>query len=545
MKKLVSILLALTMILAMSTTAFAASITISGGADRTYEGYQLLTLTTSLKTSTHPTTCTGTHSEGCYNYSYTVNSKYLTILQNETFTNAPASFWNDTTNKKPVTADGVTEEQILLYLNTLTSDTSTGTLRLAADRIYRAIQDWNKAQTEETKKITPDDKDLSEVAQGYWMIADVTNLTGAEGKANSLVMVDTAGQDNLTITPKTALPSLKKEVLDINNSTDANITDNEWADSADHDIGDAVPFKLTATLPSNLANYETYEIIFHDKLSAGLKLKAESIQVYMYANQAAAAADTGEPESDYLLGGDYFTTTTTGLSEGYTFTVSCDDVTAIPNVTANTVFVVYYEATLEGADVITGSDGNTNEAYLEFSNNAYTDSTGKTAKDTVKVFTYKLVINKVDENTLPLAGAGFTLYKKSALNSHEYIAVGGELKGENMTQFIWKGLDDGDYMLKETTVPDGYNKMEDRYFTITATHTDGDAPALTEVKSAEMGNGDLSTGTITNQITNNTGTVLPSTGAKGTMMLIGGGSLLAMLAAVFMVTRKKMSIYED
>ena len=39
------------------------------------------------------------------------------------------------------------------------------------------------------------------VAQGYWMIADVTDLDGNE--ANSLVMVDTKGQDALTITPKT------------------------------------------------------------------------------------------------------------------------------------------------------------------------------------------------------------------------------------------------------------------------------------------------------------------------------------------------------
>jgi len=38
---------------------------------------------------------------------------------------------------------------------------------------------------------------------------------------------------------------------------------------------------------------------------------------------------------------------------------------------------------------------------------------------------------------------------------------------------------------------------------------------------------------------------LPSTGAEGTMMLIVGGSMLIAVAAVFMITRKKMSIYED
>ena len=46
-------------------------------------------------------------------------------------------------------------------------------------------------------------------------------------------------------------------------------------------------------------------------------------------------------------------------------------------------------------------------------------------------------------------------------------------------------------------------------------------------------------------IVNNTGTILPETGAMGTMWLILGGSIFVILAAVFMITRKKMSVYED
>ena len=66
MKKLVSMLLALAMILAMSTTAFAAedtTLTIKDSTGRTYNGYQLLKLTTSLKCSE-----THTHGDNCYNY---------------------------------------------------------------------------------------------------------------------------------------------------------------------------------------------------------------------------------------------------------------------------------------------------------------------------------------------------------------------------------------------------------------------------------------------------------------------------------------------
>ena len=56
MKKLISIIMVLALILAMSTTAFAAQftqLTINDNDDRTYAGYQLLNLTTSLKQQNH------------------------------------------------------------------------------------------------------------------------------------------------------------------------------------------------------------------------------------------------------------------------------------------------------------------------------------------------------------------------------------------------------------------------------------------------------------------------------------------------------------
>ena len=46
-------------------------------------------------------------------------------------------------------------------------------------------------------------------------------------------------------------------------------------------------------------------------------------------------------------------------------------------------------------------------------------------------------------------------------------------------------------------------------------------------------------------IENNTGMELPSTGGKGTMMLITIGSMVAMAFAVLLITHKKMSVYHD
>lgn len=545
MKKIISIIMGLAMILAMSTTAFAAQLTINDNDNRDYEGYQLLTLTTSLKQN--HTTHEGNHSKGCYNYAYTVNGKYREILWAETFANGSNDIWGNKGKPNSVDSESVTTAQkdawIMAYFNAQSSDSDNtyGSMRDVADRLYRAIKAKNVEA--DAKKLTGNGDNI---AQGYWIFADVTDLNGDEA-ANSLVMVDTAGQDPVVITPKTALPTIEKKVQDINDSTDNDgIKNNEWYDSADHDMGDTVPFKLTATLPSNVANYGTYKLAFQDRLSDGLEFKESSVKVLMYNTKALAEADVELKTPAKDVTGSFEPVKTEGLADGCTFEVACENVLAIEGatVTKDTVFVVYYEATLmENAAV--GAAGNSNEARLEFSNDPYSTGTGKTEFDKVEVYTYKVVINKTDADGKALKGAGFTLYKKGT--DGNYAAIGNELKGADMTTFTWVGLDDGDYKLVETTVPAGYNKMPDTEFTVTAGHdetTNDNDPDLISL-SGDIGTGNIEAGTIEEDIVNYTGTVLPETGAQGTFFLICGGSILVVLAAVFMITRKKMSVFEE
>jgi LPXTG-motif cell wall-anchored protein len=155
-----------------------------------------------------------------------------------------------------------------------------------------------------------------------------------------------------------------------------------------------------------------------------------------------------------------------------------------------------------------------------------------------------LTINKKDESNKPLQDAGFELYKKNT--EGQYVLIGTEQSGDDNATFQWKGLDDGDYKLVESTVPAGYNKMADIEFSITAEHNEkADDPKLITLEGGNLVDGDFALdGIIVQDIKNYTGTVLPETGAKGTIGLILGGSALAILAVVFMITRKKMSVYE-
>ena len=510
MKKIVSLLLALVLIIAMSIPAFATEITIHDSEERSYAGYQLLNLSVSLKSTD---TCQGnTHTDTCYNYAYTVNEKYEEILQ------ALAG-----------------EGDILAYFAGLQGDIEwgvtggEGTLRDAAEDIYAAILEAN------LEADLPTITDTDSIAQGYWLFVDVTDLNNAED-ANSLIVLDTKGLETLTITPKTALPTMEKKVLDINDSQDGDIDDNtDWQDSADHDINDSVPFKLTATMPGNLEYYDTYTLVFHDTPANGLNLEEDTVQVFADGDEVTGSFTVEDCSKEGCT---------------CTFTIGCADVLAIEgvNVTKDTVFEVYYKATLGPDDVVIGAAGNANLAYLEFSNNPNGEGIGKTEEDKVIVFTYELIINKVDAADNALPGAGFILYKKDAAGT--YNQIGNELKGETMTTFVWSGLDDGDYMLKENTVPTGYNQLEDIYFTISAEHDEeAEEPALTGLTStkgtANFGIVHVTDGTITEKIVNRAGTVLPETGAKGTMLLLTFSSMLVLVAAVFMITRKKMSVYED
>jgi LPXTG-motif cell wall-anchored protein len=104
-----------------------------------------------------------------------------------------------------------------------------------------------------------------------------------------------------------------------------------------------------------------------------------------------------------------------------------------------------------------------------------------------------------------------------------------------------------------------YNTIADIEFVVDATHktewlAGGNSAfedliakntAGTVIVFADQDADGLEDGKLEGNIENYKGTVLPETGAEGTFLLIAGGALLAIVAAVFMVTRKKMSVYED
>lgn len=373
-----------------------------------------------------------------------------------------------------------------------------------------------------------------EVVGGYYLIKDQDgSLSGSEPYTTYLVSV----VGNVTIKPKSNdVPEFEKKLKDTNDST-GDVSG--WQDSADYDIGDYIPFRLQGTVPEDYDSYKTYYYAFHDKEEAGLTFDPSSVEVHLGDENGAIISD-----NYYKVA----TKTSGTLSDTEcTFEIVFDDLKNIPSVTANSTITVTYKSRLN-ENAVLGKQGNVNTAKLEYSNNPRGNGTGTTPWDNVIVFTYKVVVNKVDQNRQPLEGAEFTLTKKLKDGTENVIPM--KIDTSNKALFTLSGLDDGVYTLTETVTPAHYNTISPITFTVNADHTitweaDPRNTVLTSL-SGNTASGEITfthnetDGSLTTDVVNNIGTTLPGTGGIGTTIfyVIGGGLMVA--AAILLITKKRM-----
>ena len=484
MKKLMAALLAVAMVCAMAIPAFA-TVDITG---HTFEAYQIFAGDLNEGTLSNVTWGHNVTTATLLNYLKTANAAYSAC-----------------TDAKDVA-------EVLSQHNDLASDFA----KIAADHVT------GTAMATGTGSVTLP-------SAGYYLIVDTTDVANKHD-AKNLSLLKVSGATTVTPQVKTDIPTLEKKVKDINDTTGVK---SDWQDSADYDIGDTIPYKLTATL-GKLDNYDKYYVKFVDTMD----------HLTYVANSASVKLDTTElTPTQYKLTWD---------ETSKTLEIEITDVKAL-GAGNGSVITVKYNATLDDTAVI-GSTGNPNEAHLVFSNNPNGAGYGKTPKDKNIVFTYKVDANKVDPDLNKLPGAAFELFKhvkdSSGNPTWESKGVVNATKNSDgiytidnattVTEFAWNGIDDGDYKLVEVVTPAGYNTMAELLFTVTATHSEtADAPVLITL-SGDTFSGDVNTGVLTSQIINNRGTTLPGTGGIGTTIfyVVGGGLMVA--AAILLITKKRM-----
>lgn len=380
---------------------------------------------------------------------------------------------------------------------------------------------------------------------GYYLIK---NTSVGEGEVFTDYILRVVG--DVTVNPKSGNPTLDKQIR--HNETGL------WGVVGDNQIGDTVEFRTLTTVPI-VSGYTQYTYVIHDEMSAGLTSNVRS-------NEDV----TIKVNDETVLDKKYYTVTVDGTNANK-FTVTVDVLNAIKDgkmVEGNTLYTYYTGILNENAKVY--NDGKQeNKAYLEYSNNPHDNTTtNKTPEKVVYDWTFKMGVKKVDgADGTPLTDAKFVLSKNGNCslgtigddgtpstttdlidlieNSDGSYTVapagytGSVVNVMTAGDITINGLDDATvYYLYETKAPAGYNRLTAAVrFEITATYSDA-GDNCTSVTATV--NNDVQSSVSVN-VRNNKGSTLPSTGGIGTTIfyVIGGG--LMAVAAVLLVTKKRMN----
>ena len=543
MKKLVSrlmaVLMAMTMILSMSMTAFAAeapkgTLTVNNTvAGKTLDLYQIFTAT-----------------KNGDNVAYTLNSAYEGFFQNKI------------TGASKLTGEALSEKAYAYVKEQVGDDGSKGAtfakdilgwILSASGETKTAVESTHStADTADTKTV------IDNLVYGYYVVYPLgaTDTSTAPGNetVKSVTSLVNVTDTTVTINMKSNYPTVVKKVND-KNADDVN-------------IGDTVTYTLTSKVP-DMTGYTSYVFNFKDTLAKGLTFGSiTSVKI----GDVTINADTDGTKAE-----NTYTLTTKNNEDGTTeIKIEMNKFLASNANKAGQEIKVTYTATLN-KDAVTGFDPNTNKATVEYSNKPGTNEKGESEPSIVDVHTFDFTIFKYylkDETQTALANAEFELYKANtagnAADTDAKINIVDEGKGvyrqatadeAKVTGFtsakivsdddgkvLVKGLEAGTYYLRETKAPEGYNKLISDIKVEIKPVYDETTGKLTSYSVDYTYNGTTTTGTaITNKtdspevaVENKTGAQLPSTGSKGALMVtLAGIVLFGVLTASKVFGKKK------
>ncbi|WP_300616353.1 isopeptide-forming domain-containing fimbrial protein [uncultured Lactobacillus sp.] len=477
---------------------------------------------------------------------YTLNKKYENVVLDAAKSVDPSV--TDFTSFKAF----LKKEENKNSANSTTGESSE--MRKFADQLYKKIQ---SANLEPDKTFNSGNNDVKvDTEAGYYLLVDATADNANNPHNYSATLLTSLVNKDVTLNVKSSTPIVHKKVLE--GDTDKKETERSYVDATDYAAGDTIPFMITGTISSQIKSYDNYTYYFTDTLPKGLDLDPNSIAV-----QAESVADGSYAKGINATKPKELTKDTDGKVNDWKATVTKNDdgTTSLRvdlhdlkdlvehnKLSTDDTIVVTYNAKLNDNAVI-GQAGNVNNVKLTYSNNPTSEGTGTTTNKNAKVYTYELDVNKVTGQKA-LAGAGFTLYKKDAKGEYKEVKVltpedaiaGSDSNVKN--KYVFKELDQGEYQIRETTVPKGYHKADDVTFKITATF-EGQNTAGAALKTLSVDNNsltpDTNSGIISTNVNNvsDKGFVLPSTGGMGRYIFLAAGALVVVAAVAFPSLKKK------
>ena len=431
------------------------------------------------------------------------------------------------------------------YMNGKTTDEYGIQAKAGADAAERskALYKWTKTATAAaTPKVADGNTvEFTNLPYGYYVI------TSTNGKGTEVSVTST--------NPEGIVNEKNESVPTVDSQNGKKITGDDKVY-----VGEQVTYTLTFTT-SNYIGKDTNaklvtDYIINDTLPAYLK----DVNVTKIAIKQA-----DEQEIDYKVNNAVPQFQRTNNQGAGTITIPWVDANKQSLYKNGTVVEVTYTATVTDQIAIAGQ-GNANTFSLSYKLDGDTTPTPvpENGSSTETIYTYAIVIKKIDGKGNPLKDAEFSvsgLQAKATLESGVYFvngktSVGGTdtvMKTDENGILILKGVDNATYAVTEVTAPSGYNKLQNpvnveaqessatsttKYWSIDANGNYRESDQ--EVEGGFKYTNDQLAATVL-PIVNMKGSILPSTGGIGTTIFYVVGGILVAVAVVLLVTKKRMS----
>lgn len=517
LRKIAALVLTCVMVLGMASVVYA-----TGGAASGTSG----TGTTGTGTSSSGTTGTGkiTIDNAIPEQTYTI----YRILELESYDDAGHYAYKATAAWESfLEGEGIRDTYVTIDGEYVTWKTGADAAEFAKEALQYAKghslgNDGEKIATT-TAGTTTVSVEFTGLPLGYYLV---------DSSVGALCSLDTTKTDAM-IQEKNGVPTVEKKVQE-----DSKVgTGNGYGESNTADIGQTVNFQTTIKAQAGAENY-----VLHDKMDQGLTFSG-SVEVTITKGTPSTTSTVAE--ANYTL--KKSTDSAATITDGCTFDLSFHQ-DFCNKLAAGNIITVSYSATLNENAAIAG-DGNKNETWLSYGDNKKTTKKMTTTKTYgFSVFKYENKLTGTTSSKEGLANAVFTisknadgsdqikLVKKAGAENTYRVAKTTEAAGITIVttittpttgRFTIEGLDADTYYLTETKQPAGYNKLA----------------APVRVVIAEDGTikmGDPASTVETVEIENKTGSLLPSTGGRGTTLFYILGGILVLGSAVVLITKRRM-----